>query len=154
MTHGLYFEDFTPGRRFRSPGCTLTEAEIVSFGLTYDPQPFHIDKEAAKDTPFGGLIASGFQTLALGFRLFYQTGAIAACSLGGAGVDELRWTAPVCPGDTLRVEVEVVDQKASRSRSDRGRVRMAYALRNQRGETVATWTAHHILAKRDETIAV
>ena len=154
MTGALYFEDFTVGRVFRSPGCTLTEAEIVSFALTYDPQPFHIDKEAANHTPFGGLIASGFQTLALGFRLFYQTGAIAACSLGGSGVDELRWTAPVRPGDTLRVEVEVAEQAPSRNRPDRGRVRMDYRMLNQRNECVATWTALHILAKRDQTIAV
>ncbi len=154
MTEALYFEDFAVGRIFRSPGCTLTEAEIVSFALTYDPQPFHIDKEAAKDTPYGGLIASGFQTLALGFRLFYQTGAIAGCSLGGAGVDELRWTAPVRPGDTLRVDVEVLEQRESNSRPDRGRVKMAYRMSNQRGDVVATWTALHILAKRDQTIAV
>ena len=154
MTGALYFEDFTVGRVFRSPGCTLTEAEIVSFALTYDPQPFHIDKEAASHTPFAGLIASGFQTLALGFRLFYQTGAIAACSLGGSGVDELRWTAPVRPGDTLRVEVEVAEQTASQSRPDRGRARLDYRLLNQHGECVATWTALHILAKRDQTIAV
>ena len=154
MSGALFFEDFTVGRVFRSPGCTLTESEIVSFALTYDPQPFHMDKEAARDTPFGGLIASGFQTLALGFRLFYQTGAIAGCSLGGSGVDELRWTAPVRPGDTLRVEVEVVEQQPSRSRPDRGRVRMAYRLLNQQGDCVATWIANHILAKRDQTIAV
>lgn len=154
MSGALHFEDFTVGRVFRSAGCTLTEAEIVSFALTYDPQPFHIDKEAAKDTPFGGLIASGFQTLALGFRLFYQTGAIAACSLGGAGVDELRWTAPVRPGDTLKVEVEVVEQRPSQSRPDRGRVRMLYRLLNQQGDCVASWIAHHILARRDDTVAV
>ncbi len=154
MTDALFFEDFTVGRRFRSPGCTLTEAEIVSFALTYDPQPFHIDREAARETPYGGLIASGFQTLSLGFRLFYQTGAIAACSLGGSGIDELRWTTPVRPGDTLSVDVEVVEQRASRSRPDRGRVRMAYRMQNQRSENVATWIADHILAKRDETIAV
>ena len=154
MTEALHFEDFTVGRVFRSPGCTLTEAEIVSFALTYDPQPFHIDKEAAKDTPYGGLIASGFQTLALGFRLFYQTGAIAGCSLGGAGVDELRWTAPVRPGDTLTVEVEVIELRPSRSRPDRGSVRMLYRLSNQQGDCVATWIANHILAKRDQTVAV
>ena len=154
MTMALFFEDFTVGRVFRSPGCTLTEAEIVSFGLTYDPQPFHIDKEAAQRTPFAGLIASGFQTLALGFRLFYQTGAIAACSLGGAGVDELRWTAPVRPGDTLRAEVDVVEQRASQSRADRGRVSMRYRLLNQHDECVASWVALHILARRDQTIAV
>ena len=154
MSAPLYFEDFTVGRVFRSPGCTLTEAEIVSFALTYDPQPFHIDKEAASDTPFGGLIASGFQTLALGFRLFYQTGAIAHCSLGGAGVDELRWLAPVRPGDTLKVDVEVLEQRASESRPDRGRIRMKYRLRNQRGEDVSSWIALHILARRDRTVAV
>ena len=154
MSDALYFEDFTVGRVFCSPGCTLAEAEIVSFALTYDPQPFHIDKEAATRMPFGGLIASGFQTLALGFRLFYQTGAIADCSLGGAGIDELRWTAPVRPGDTLRVEVEVVEQRPSRSRPDRGNVNMRYRLFNQHDECVATWVALHLLAKRDETIAV
>lgn len=154
MTPALYFEDFTVGRRFRSPGLTLTEAEIIAFALTYDPQPFHIDREAAKRTPYGGLIASGFQTLAIGFRLFHQTGAISACSLGGAGIDELRWTAPVRPDDTLSVEVEVIERRPSRSRPDRGRVRMAYRMRNQRGEVVSTWIADHILAKRDETVAV
>ncbi|MEE8272561.1 MAG: MaoC family dehydratase [Alphaproteobacteria bacterium] len=150
----LHFEDFTVGRRFDSPGATLTEAEIVSFALTYDPQPFHIDAEAARHTPYGGLIASGFQTLALGFRLFYQTGAIAACSLGAGGLDELRWQLPVRPGDTLKVAVEVVEQRPSRSRPDRGTVRMLYRVHNQRGELVSSWIANHILAKRDGTVAV
>jgi len=148
MTRDLYFEDFTLGRVFETAGVTLTEAEIVSFALTYDPQPFHIDAVAAAQSPYGGLIASGFQTLALGFRLFHQTGAISACSLGGSGVDELRWRLPVRPGDTLRLTVEVVEAEPSKSRPDRGRVRMAYRQTNQHGETVATWIANHIFATR------
>jgi len=148
MTEGLWFEDFHPGRVFRTAGLTLGEGAIQDFAFAWDPQPFHIDRVAAAEGPFGGLIASGFHTLAATFRLFQQTGAIAACSMGGAGLDELRWPAPVRPGDTLSVEVTVVEQRESRSRADRGTVRMAYRTTNQRGETVLTCTMIHILARR------
>ena len=84
----LYFEDFTPGREFRTEGVTVTESQILDFALAFDPQPFHLDAEAAKGTIFGGLIASGFHTMALTFRLFAQTRALVACSLGSPGVDE------------------------------------------------------------------
>jgi acyl dehydratase len=94
----LYFEDFTPGREFRTEGVTVTESQILDFALAFDPQPFHLDAEAAKGTIFGGLIASGFHTMALTFRLFAQTRALVACSLGSPGVDELRWLRPVRPG--------------------------------------------------------
>lgn len=145
---GLWFEDFTVGRRFRTPGATLTEAEIISFALTYDPQPIHIDAEAARHSPFGGLIASGFQTVALSFRLFVQTGVLEQCSLGGSGIDDLRWPVPVRPGDTLRAEVEVLYARASASRPDRGKVKLGYRAVNQRGELVMSCSAHHILLKR------
>lgn len=148
MTDGPWFEDFTPGRVFRTAGLTLGDGMIQDFAFAWDPQPFHIDREAAARGPFGGLIASGFQTLAATFRLFQQTGALAACSLGGAGLDALRWPAPVRPGDTLTVEVTVVEQRPSRSRPDRGTVRMDYRTVNQRGETVLTCTMIHILARR------
>lgn len=144
----LHFEDFAVGRRFATQGVTLTEADIIGFALVYDPQPFHLDVEAASRSEWGGLIASGFQTLGLSFRLFHQTGAILACSLGGYGVDELRWPRPVRPGDTLRVDVEVLEQKPSRSRPDRGLVRMLYRTLNQRGEVVQTCICNHILARR------
>lgn len=148
MAQERYFEDFAAGERFRCRGVTLTEAEVVNFALAYDPQPFHIDKEAAADSPFGGLIASGLQTFALGWRMFLQEGLLAACSMGSPGIDELRWTAPVRPGDTLYIEAEVLETKPSSSRPDRGTLRMGYRILNQRGETVLTMKILHILRKR------
>ena len=145
-----YFEDFEVGERFVSPGVTISEPQILDFALTYDPQPFHLDKEAAADFPYGGLIASGFQTLALGFRVFYQANVINACSLGSPGMDELRWLAPVRPGDTIRTEAEVRSKRASKSRPDRGTLTMAYEIKNQTGEVVMTFTAIHIFRKRPD----
>jgi acyl dehydratase len=144
----LYFEDFTLGRRFATPGITLTEEEIIGFAMRYDPQPFHIDVEAAKESPFGGLIASGFQTLALSFRMFAQTGTLAAASLGAYGIDELCWLKPVRPGDTIRAEIEVIESRPSSSKPDRGLARMKYAVLNQRDEVVMTFISNQILACR------
>jgi acyl dehydratase len=117
---------------------TLTEADIIDFARAWDPQPFHIDAEAARASPFGGLIASGFQTLAAGFRVLYQTGFLVDASLGGPGIDELRWTAPVRPGDTLSTIATVKEVTPSRSKPDRGVLRLGVEARNQRGETVMT----------------
>lgn len=144
---GRYFEDFQPGDIIETEGATLTEAQIIDFALTYDPQPFHLDVVAAGKSLFGGLIASGFQTLALSFRLLRDTGIITGTGLGGTGADELRWLAPVRPGDTLRVRAEVLDKKLS-SKGGRGTVRIAYATLNQRGETVLTATFLHLVAAR------
>lgn len=145
----LFFEDFTPGRSFRSKGMTLSEAQILDFAFTYDPQPFHLDLEAAREGPFGGLIASGFQTLVIAFRLFYQEKIINACSMGSPGMDKLRWLKPVRPGDSLKVEAEVQSARPSASKPDRGLVVMAYAVLNQEGERVMTFEATHIFRKRD-----
>lgn len=154
----LYFEDFTVGRTFETAGVTLTQSLISEFALIYDPQPFHIDIEAAGKSIYGGQIASGFQTLAISFRMFMQTGATAACSLGGHGVDKLRWPAPVRPGDTLRTKVTVLEQRPSRSKSDRGTCRLGYETVNQDGTIVMTCEALHIMARRhpidDATVAV
>ena len=143
-----WFEDFEVGQRFVSQGVTFTEASIIDFAARYDPQRFHIDREAAAQTHFGGLVASGFQTLALSFRMFFQLGVIAESGIGAPGLEELRWTAPVRPGDTLRNEVEVIELIPSRSKVDRGVVRMRYTARNQRGETVMTLTVPQIVARR------
>ena len=143
-----YFDDFKVGERFGSKGVTLTEAEIINFALAYDPQPFHLDTVAAAESPFGGLIASGLQTFALGWRMFLQEGLFSACSLGSPGIDELRWTAPVRPADTLRTEAEVIETRPSGSKPDRGTLRMAYRITNQRGETVLTMIIVHILKRR------
>lgn len=152
MTQGgeRYFDDFEPGERFVSRGVTLTEAEIIDFALKYDPQPFHIDKVAAARSPYGRLIASGFHTLSAGFRMIVQENLFTAASMGSPGMDEVRWLKPVYPGDTLHIEAEVADKQVSRSRPDRGRLRMAYAVKNQDGEAVLTFVATQILRRRPE----
>ncbi len=144
----LFFEDFTAGRKFRTPGATLSEAQILDFALTYDPQPFHLDVVAAQDWGYDGLIASGLQTLCIGFRLFLQSRIINACSLGSPGMDELRWHRPVRPGDTIHVRAEVEEQRPSRSKPDRGLIHMRYQVFNQKDDCVMSWLAVQILAKR------
>ncbi len=144
----LFFEDFTLGRSFRTPGATLSEAQILDFAFTYDPQPFHLDKVAAQDWGYDGLIASGLQTLCVAFRLFLQSRIINACSLGSAGMDELRWHQPVRPDDTIHVVARVERQRQSRSKPDRGLIHMRYEVFNQDGERVMSWLAMQILRKR------
>ncbi len=143
-----FFEDFKAGDTFVTGGVTLTESMILDFAITYDPQPFHIDVTAAKAGPFGGLIASGFQTLALGFRQVLDLGVLKGGSMGSPGLDELRWIRPVRPGDTLRVKGEVVETKPSSSKTDRGTVRIKYAFITQGDETVLTMSCIHILKRR------
>ena len=143
-----YLDDLHAGQRFESCGITLTEAEIIDFAWRYDPQPFHIDANAAAESPYGGLIASGFQSLAVCFRLFIQSGVLAESSLGSPGIDDLRWLAPVRPGDTLRSVVEVLDVRPSNSKPDRGIVRMKYQAINQRGEAVLAFIVNHLLRRR------
>ncbi len=147
MARTLWFEDFAVGQRFSTRGATLSRAQILDFAWRFDPQPFHIDAEAAQASPYGGLIASGFQTLLLAFRLVYQEGVLDA-SLGSPGAEDIRWLRPVRPDDTLRVEAEVVAVRPSRSRSDRGTVTIAYQVLNQRGEAVMRFRIHHLIARR------
>ena len=152
MTAGdIYFEDFTPGREFHTEGVTITEGAIIDFAMTFDPQPFHLNVEAARASIYEGLIASGFQTMALTFRLFIQTRALAACSLGSPGVDEVRFLRPVRPGDTLRATVQVLDQRPSTSKPDRGIVRLHWTTLNQRGEPVLTLTSMQLVRRRPAT---
>lgn len=146
-----YLDDLKPGDRFVSPsGYTLTEADIIDFALRYDPQPFHIDVNAAKETAFGGLISSGFQTLAIGFRVIYSTGFITTANLGGAGVDELRWLRPVRPGDTLRSTAEIKEVTPSRSKPDRGTVKYTLTVSNQNNEPVLAGTFIIVVKRRRE----
>jgi acyl dehydratase len=148
MTPELYFEDFAVGQRFKTRGATLSEAQILDFAWAHDPQPFHIDVEAAARGPYGGLIASGFQTLLVTFRLIYQEKIINAGSMGSGSCDELRWLKPVRPGDTIRAEGEVLEVRASRSRPDRGTVTIAYITLNQHGEPVMSMRVPHLIARR------
>lgn len=143
-----FLDDFTPGQRFCTGGITLTEAEIIDFAWRYDPQPFHLDTGAAERSPYGGLIASGFQSLALCFRLFIQSGMLAESSMGSPGIDELRWLAPVRPGDTLHCAVEVLEVRPSSSKPDRGIARFKYQALNQRDEVVLSFIVNHLLLRR------
>lgn len=143
-----YLDDLTPGQQFTTPGVTLTEAEIIDFAWRYDPQAFHLDANAAAASPYGGLIASGFQSLAICFRLFIQSGILAESSLGSPGIDELRWLAPVRPGDTLHCEVEVLEVRPSSSKPERGIARLRYTAVNQHPEVVLSFIVNHLLRRR------
>ena len=144
----LYLEDFKPGDRFESASLTVSEALILEFARFYDPQLFHTDPEVAKAMVYGGLIASGIQTIAITFKLFLETGTLAACSLGSPGLDEIRWKIPVRPGDTLRVVAEVLEARASTSKPDRGIVRLLYTTFNQRGEVAMTMIGNQLCRRR------
>lgn len=147
MIETWYFEDFKPGDRFTSPGITVTEAAVIDFAMRYDPQPFHMDKEAAEASIYGGFIASGIHTTALTFRLLLLTGVLAQ-NLGSPGFDDLRWLRPVHPGDTLQVVAEVVELRPSSSRPDRGTVRFRCTTVNQRNELVQTVLCNQLLKRR------
>ena len=148
-----YFGDLTAGERFVTGEKTLSEAEIVAFARDFDPQPIHIDTAQAARGPYGGLIASGFQTMALGFRLFYALGVINEACVGGPGIDAVRFHRPARPGDTIHAVAAIVETRPSRTKPDRGYVRIAYDVRNQRGEPVLSYEIVHILMRRPPAAA-
>jgi acyl dehydratase len=143
-----YFEDFHVGMRFRSGAATVTAEEIKAFARQFDPQPFHLDEEAAKDTFFAGLAASGWHTAAIVMRLTVESDLRPAWGHVGAGVENLRWPRALRPGDTIRVEGEVLDVRASRSRPDIGIVRIRSVATNQSGETVQLCEPSVIVPRR------
>jgi acyl dehydratase len=146
-----YFDDFKPGQAFELGSRTITRESMLAFAREYDPQPFHTDEEAAKETIYGGLIASGWQTGAVLMRLFWD-GLLHECvSLGSPGIDELRWVKPVRPGDTLSLRFTVVETVPSRSKPDRGIVRSLCELRNQRGEVVLAMKGLGMFMRREPT---
>lgn len=142
-----YFEDYKVGEIWQSRGYTFTESAIIDFALTYDPQPFHIDLGAAAKGPYEGLIASGFQTLAITFRLLWQEGQFTASSMGSPGFDQLRWLKPVRPGDTIRAEAEILGIRPS-SRADRGYVSLICKTLNDKNETVMDYRCTIIMRTR------
>jgi acyl dehydratase len=147
-----YFEDFRPGDVQETGSVKVTKEEIVAFARQFDPQPFHVDEEAARRSPFGGLIASGWHTAALCMRLIVGLLGPDSGSLGSPGVDELRWLKPVRPGDELSVRVEVLETTPSRSKPDRGLVKLRYTMRNQDGEEVMTMIALGLVLRRTDHV--
>jgi acyl dehydratase len=133
-----YFEDYVPGTVHEFGCMTVEEEEIISFAKRFDPQPFHTDPEAARDSVYGGLIASGWHTASLVMRIMVDHYISRVASLGSPGVDELRWLKPVRPGDTLSVRITVLDAVRSQSKPDRGTVYTFAQVLNQRSETVMT----------------
>jgi acyl dehydratase len=132
-----YFEDYSVGQTFRhGPLPPLTAEQIKAFAEKYDPQPFHLDEEAAKATFFQGLAASGWHTAALTMRLFVDSPVKPVGGYVGAGGEEMRWPRPTRPGDSLRIEVQVTDLRPSRSRPELGIVKMQLTTLNQRDEIV------------------
>jgi len=149
MNRERYLEDYTVGEIVRAEtGVTLTESEIIDFAFRYDPQPIHIDKPAAEHSPYGGLIASGWQVAVVAFRTLVEAGALGRGSAGSPGADQVRWHRPVRPGDTITGEVEVTGVRDSRSKPDRGVVTMDWRVTNQRGERVMSWQGTQIVMKR------
>lgn len=144
----LFFEDLSVGQRFASRTHTITTEEIKAFAALYDPQPFHLDEEAARHTLFRGLAASGWHTAALSMSLIVEALPIAGGAIGAGG--ELMWPRPTRPGDTLRVEIEVLELRPSASRPDRGTAIMCNTTLNQHGEAVQTFTVKMPLPRRGQ----
>jgi acyl dehydratase len=144
----LYFEDFPPGDVRESPARTVTREDILAFAREFDPQPFHADEAAAAKTIYGGLIASGWHTIAIYMRLMWESYLKDTASLGSPGVDEVRWLKPVRPGDTLRARFTVLEAVPSRSKPDRGIIRSLSHVFNQHGEVVMTLRGLGLFARR------
>ena len=143
-----YFEDFRPGQTVELGSRTVTEEEIVAFARQWDPQPFHVDADAARESVFGGLIASGWHTGAIWMRLYVDSLLGDAAGLGSPGVEELRWLAPVRPGDTLTGRLEVLEATPSQRRPDRGTIRIRAEMVNQEGVTVMAMTSRGHFRRR------
>ena len=144
----LYLEDLHVGDRFGSDTIGVTEESIIAFAREFDPQQFHLDANAAEKSIFKGLSASGWHTAAMSMRLFITGELKIAGGSIGLGVDELRWPLPVRPGDVLRLETEILDARASRSKPDRGIIRIRNVTTNQRGEIVQTFMAFVMVRRR------
>jgi len=146
---GRYFEDYTVGVEQEVGSVTLSEADIIEFANKYDPQDFHTDPEKAATGPFGGLIASGWHTIAVVMRLLVDKYLDNASSLGSPGIDELRWLAPVRPGDVLTVRAKVFNARRSDSKPDRGLIHTSVETSNQDGTMVMTMKAVNVVACRN-----
>jgi acyl dehydratase len=145
----LCFDDFPPGR-FGSYGPRhVTREEMLSFAAEFDPQPMHLDEEAARHTMLGGLGASGWHTCCIMMRLIADGFLLDTASMGSPGIDELNWLKPVRPGDTLNVRATVQSARASQSKPDRGFVSFLYEVFNGRGERVLAMTCPQMILRRD-----
>jgi acyl dehydratase len=145
-----FFEDVEVGRKEKFGRYEVTREEVIEFASRYDPQPFHLSDEAAAETHFGRLSASGWHTCAMTMAMVVENmKALEHAGLGSPGIDELRWRKPVYPGDTLRCETEVLDKTRSRSRPEMGSFRRAMTVFNQRDEVVMTFVSIGLIRVRE-----
>ena len=147
------FEDFHVGQVIACGSRTVTAAEIVAFATQFDPQPFHIDAEAAKRSIYGSLIASGWHTASLAMRMACDAYLLDSTSAGSPGIDTLRWLKPVRAGDTIRVDLHATEVRPSKSRPDRGIVVFEWHVHNQHDELVMTNRGMGLFLRRDAAIA-
>ena len=145
---GRYLEDFAVGQSFASGRLRISVEEIKAFAAAFDPQPFHLDEEAARDTIFKGLAASGWHTSALTIRLLVEGELKPAGGVIGAGFDEFRWPRPVRPGDELHIEAEVLEVRASKSRPSQGLIKVRITTLNQNNEAVQMQIGNLIVPRR------
>jgi acyl dehydratase len=143
-----YFEDFTVGQIFKSGRHVVDKKQIIEFATAFDPQPYHLDDVAARDTVFRGLAASGWHTAAMTMRLVVDGEFRPAGGIIGVGFDELSWPRSVRPGDALTVTSEVLEVRPSKSRPDRGMIRVRTTTLNQSGETVQSYIGNLIVPRR------
>jgi acyl dehydratase len=145
----LYFEDFLPGAVAEFGPRLVTREEIVAFAAEFDPQPFHLDEEAARGSMLGGLAASGWHTCCLLMRMAYDGFLHESASMGAPGVDEVRWLAPLRPGDAITLRRTVRDARVSKSRPEAGFVQLFFEVVNQAGAVVMTLTTPMMIGRRE-----
>ena len=143
-----YLEDFVAGQTFGSGRLRVDKEQIKRFAVEFDPQPFHLDEESARNTIFQGLAASGWHTAALTMRLLVESELRPAGGIVGTGFDEFRWPRPVRPGDELHLEIEVLEVRPSRSRPDQGLIKLRSTTLNQNGEAVQVNVGNLIVPRR------
>ena len=150
MSQDRWFEDYVPGAVHDLGSVVVDEQEVIAFARQFDPQPFHLDKERAEESVFGGLIASGWHTACMAMRLIVDHYLSEASSEGSPGIDELRWLRPVRPGDQLTVRITILDARRSRSRPERGIVRSQIDTLNQDGKVVMHLTSTIFIRCRNQ----
>jgi acyl dehydratase len=143
-----YFEDFEVGQRYETMAATISEGQILDFAMAYDPQPLHINKPVAEASQFGGLIASGFQTISLTFSLFFRMRWIETANMGSPGIEDIKFLKPLRPGDTIRSVIEVTQIRPSQSRPELGSIWMRHEAYNQKNEMILSALCIHRVRRR------
>ena len=143
-----YLEDFQAGQKFASGTLRVEEARVKSFAAEFDPQPFHLDDAAARGSIFRGLAASGWHTAAMTMKLLVESELKPAGGIIGAGFDEFKWPRPVRPGDELRLDIEILEVRPSKSRPDQGMVKVKTTTLNQKGEPVQVSVGSLVVPRR------